>query len=168
MPLTNVAVRAARPTDKLYRVSDGKSLYLKVSPSGRKSWEFRYKSSGTIKAYVIGPYPDIGLSAARDERDRLRREMQASGVDPLTARKKGAAEAGLAREQARAEADRLREERARQKEHERVTKLKAAKEAARQRLTVEALLLLWEQHKLPVWSDRSRDQIMQHLSLIHI
>ena len=91
MSLTNVAIRAARPTDKLYRVSDGKSLYLKVSPSGRKSWEFRYKSSGTIKAYVIGPYPDIGLSAARDERDRLRREMQATGVDPLTARKKGAA-----------------------------------------------------------------------------
>ena len=88
--------------------------------------------------------------------------MQTSGVDPLTARKKGAAEAELAREQARADADRLREERARQKEHERVAKLDAAKEAARQRLTVEALLLLWEQHKLPVWSDRSRDQIMQH------
>lgn len=154
MPLTNVAVRAAKPADKLYRLSDGKSLFLKVSPSGWKSWEFRFKSGGIVKAYVIGPYPEVGLGAARDERDRLRREMQTSGVDPLTARKKGAAEAELAREQARAEADRLREERARQKEHDRVAKLHAAKEAARQRLSVEALLLLWEQHKLPVWSDR--------------
>jgi hypothetical protein len=41
MLLTHVAVRAARPTGKLYRLSHGKSLYLQVPPSGRKSWEIR-------------------------------------------------------------------------------------------------------------------------------
>ncbi len=53
-------------------------------------------------------------------------------------------------------AERIREERARQKEMERAAKLKAATEVARQRLTVEALLILWERHKLPVWSERSQ------------
>jgi len=164
MALTDVAVRAARPKPSRYRLSDGHSLYLRILPSGRKTWEFRFKSSGTVKAYVIGPYPDIGLGAARAERDRLRREMRATGVDPLTARKKSAAEADLAREVAKTAAERLREERARKKEVDRAARLKAAKEAARQRLTVEVLLALWERHKLPVWSDRSRDQIIQHAS----
>jgi integrase len=162
MALTDIAVRAARPRASRYRLSDGNSLYLKVLPSGGKSWEFRYKSSGTIRAYVIGPYPEIGLGAARAERDRLRREMRATGVDPLAARKKGAAEAELAREVAKDAAERMREERARHKQIERAAKLVAAQELARQRLTVEALLVLWERHKLPVWSERSRDQIMQH------
>jgi integrase len=162
MALTDVAVRAARPRTSRYRLSDGNSLYLKVLPSGRKTWEFRFKRGGTIKAYVIGPYPEFGLGAARAERDRLRREMRATGVDPLAARKKSAAEAELAREEAKAAAERMREERARQKEAERNTRLAAAKEAARHRLTVEALLVLWERHKLPVWSERSRDQIIQH------
>lgn len=164
MALTDVAVRAARPRTSRYRLSDGNSLYLKVLPSGRKTWEFRFKRGGKIKAYVIGPYPEFGLGAARVERDRLRREMRATGVDPLAARKKSAAEAELAREEAKAAAERVREERTRQKEAERTTKLAAAKQAARQRLTVEALLVLWERHKLPVWSERSRDQIIQHAS----
>lgn len=162
MALTDVAVRGARPKAGRYRLSDGNSLYLKVLPSGSKSWEFRFRRGGTIKAYVIGPYPEIGLASARAERDRLRREMRATGIDPLAARKKSAAEAELAREEAKAAAERIRAERARQKEIERAAKVKAAKEAARQRLTVEALLVLWERHKLPVWSTRSRDQIIQH------
>lgn len=163
MALTDRAVRAAKATDKVYRMADGASLFLKVQPSGGKSWEFRFKRGGAIKAYVLGVYPDVGIAAARAERDRLRQQMRTTGVDPLLAKKKAVAEAKLETERKLAEAARIRQERERRRAEERAAKLAAAEEAARQKLTVEVLLRLWAKHKHPVWSDRSRDQIIQHM-----
>jgi hypothetical protein len=36
MPLTDTAIRAAKPADKPVRLFDGGGLYLEVSPSGSK------------------------------------------------------------------------------------------------------------------------------------
>lgn len=163
MALTDKAVKAAKPATKVYRLGDGASLFMKVLPSGAKSWEFRFKRDGVIKAYVIGAYPAVGIAAARAERDRLRHQMRTTGVDPLLAKKKAVAGARLEAEQKLAEAARIRHDREQRRAQERAAKLAAAEEARKKKLTVEALLRLWAQHKDPVWSDRSRDQIIQHM-----
>jgi len=36
MPLTDVVVKAARPTDKPFRLFDGGGLYVKVAGSGQR------------------------------------------------------------------------------------------------------------------------------------
>lgn len=37
-PLTNTEVKQAKPREKLYKLSDGKGLQLRVKPNGNKSW----------------------------------------------------------------------------------------------------------------------------------
>lgn len=51
-----------------------RGLSLRVFPSGRASWTFRYrpKDGGTRTRIVLGEYPTIGLAAARIRADRMR------------------------------------------------------------------------------------------------
>ncbi|MFT5760483.1 MAG: hypothetical protein ACI9LM_005270 [Alteromonadaceae bacterium] len=41
-PLTNTEVKQAKPKDKLYKLSDGGGLLLRVKPTTSKSWLFDY------------------------------------------------------------------------------------------------------------------------------
>ena len=43
MPLTDVAIRAARLSDKPQRLYDSLGLYLELSPSGGRLWRFKYQ-----------------------------------------------------------------------------------------------------------------------------
>lgn len=38
MPLTDAAVRTAKPSEKTQKLSDGGGLYLELSPAGGKWW----------------------------------------------------------------------------------------------------------------------------------
>ncbi|WP_295531639.1 Arm DNA-binding domain-containing protein [Novosphingobium sp. Chol11] len=42
MALSDVQIRSLKPTDKLYKITDGKGLYLEVSPNGSKLWRYKY------------------------------------------------------------------------------------------------------------------------------
>jgi hypothetical protein len=42
MPLTELAIKAARPDEKIARLYDEKGLYLEISPAGGKWWRFKY------------------------------------------------------------------------------------------------------------------------------
>jgi len=42
MRLTAKAIEFAQPADKEHLLSDGNKLYLRVHPSGGKSWQFNY------------------------------------------------------------------------------------------------------------------------------
>lgn len=42
MPLTDTAVRNAKPREKPYKVTDMQGLYLLVNPHGSKLWRLRY------------------------------------------------------------------------------------------------------------------------------
>lgn len=81
MALTDVAVRNAKPTGKLYRLFDERGMYLEVSAAGGKWWRFKYRFEGKEKRLSLGVYPDIGLKDAREQRDELRK-LLAKGVDP--------------------------------------------------------------------------------------
>ncbi len=61
---------------------DGNSLYLKVNPSGSKSWIYRYKVNGQTKKMGLGGYPLVGIADARKDAQRLRLTIQ-SGGDPV-------------------------------------------------------------------------------------
>ena len=86
MPLTDIAIRSAKPQEKPQRLFDGGGLYLEISPAGGKWWRLKYRFDGKEKRLSLGTYPDIGLKEARERRDGLRRQL-ANGVDPGINRK---------------------------------------------------------------------------------
>ncbi|MTD33451.1 tyrosine-type recombinase/integrase [Paludibacterium denitrificans] len=81
MKLTDPVIKAAKPQEKAYTLSDGEGLVLHVQPNGSKWWRFRYRFNGKAGMLSLGVYPDVGLKAARLERDRLK-ELVKQGRDP--------------------------------------------------------------------------------------
>ena len=86
MPLTDTAIRKAKPADKPQRLPDGGGLYLELSPAGGKWWRLKYRFDGKEKRISLGTYPDTSLASARDKRDAARK-LLAAGVDPGEHRK---------------------------------------------------------------------------------
>ncbi len=96
MPLTDTAIRNAKPGPKPIRMFDGGGLYLEVAPSGGKWWRFKYRFGGKEKRLSLGVYPDVGLKEARERRDEARK-LLAGDIDPGENRKaKQAAQADRA------------------------------------------------------------------------
>ena len=85
MALTVAAIKAAKPKDKGYKLSDAGGLYLMVSTTGAKSWRVKYRIDGKEKTYTIGQYPDYSLQEARQERDKAKSQIR-KGVDPSAKR----------------------------------------------------------------------------------
>ncbi|RQR72270.1 DUF4102 domain-containing protein [Burkholderia sp. Bp9012] len=81
MALTDVGVRNAKPTGKLYRLFDERGMYLEVSATGGKWWRFKYRFEGKEKRLSLGVYPDVGLKDARERRDEMRK-LLTHGIDP--------------------------------------------------------------------------------------
>lgn len=91
MPLSALAVQAAKPRDKDYKLADERGLYLAVTSKGGKHWRFKYRFDGKEKKLSFGSFPDVGLAAAREKRDDARR-LIASGIDPSALQKEAEAE----------------------------------------------------------------------------
>lgn len=86
MPLSDTGVRSAKPTDKAYKLSDDKGLFLLIHPNGSKYWRQKYRFDGKEKTLAHGVYPDVGLKDARLRRDEARKQL-AAGIDPGQHRK---------------------------------------------------------------------------------
>lgn len=86
MPLTDTAIKNAKPADKPVRLFDGGGLYLEVAPSGGKWWRLKYRFGGKEKRISLGVYPDVPLKEARERRDKARALLEA-GADPGEAKK---------------------------------------------------------------------------------
>lgn len=86
MPLTDSAIKAAKPRPKPYKLSDERGLYLHVRPHGARYWRLKYRLHGHEKTLALGVYPDISLAKARDLRDEARKQI-ASDIDPAVVRK---------------------------------------------------------------------------------
>ncbi len=90
MPLTDTAIRNAKPEDKPYKLTDGRGLYLLVNKSGKYfRWDYRF--AGKRKTLALGVYPDIRLKAAREKHEDLRR-LLAQGIDPIEYKKQAKAQ----------------------------------------------------------------------------
>lgn len=55
MALTEIAIKALKPTEKSRKVFDANGLYLLVLPSGTKTWNFKYRTMGKEKKLSFGP-----------------------------------------------------------------------------------------------------------------
>ncbi len=86
MPLTDTAIRKAKPADKPLRLFDGGGMYLEISPVGGKLWRLKYRFAGKEKRLALGAYPTVGLAEAREKREDARK-LLAAGVDPGEQRK---------------------------------------------------------------------------------
>jgi integrase len=99
MPLTDAKIRAAKPTDKPYKLSDRDGLHLLVTPKGKRLWRFRYRRPGVAPAreegrrqgrpenlLSLGSYPEMSLVEAREAAIDKRR-LVAAGHDPAAEKK---------------------------------------------------------------------------------
>ena len=82
-PLTNTEVSKAKPRDKVYSLSDGGGLQLRIKPSGSKTWLLDYYRPYTKKRTSIsfGTFPEVSLAEARSNRDSARK-LLAQQTDP--------------------------------------------------------------------------------------
>ncbi|MBW2670657.1 MAG: DUF4102 domain-containing protein, partial [Deltaproteobacteria bacterium] len=85
MPLTDTAIRNAKPQNKQYKLTDEKGMYLLVKKAG-KYFRLDYRFAGKRKTLALGVYPDVKLAEAREKRDDARK-MISNGIDPCQVRK---------------------------------------------------------------------------------
>jgi len=81
MPLTDTAIKKAKPDAKQRKLYDERGLFLLISPKGGKWWRFKYQFDGKEKLLSVGTYPDVSLKDARERRDEARKQV-AAGIDP--------------------------------------------------------------------------------------
>ena len=73
MPLTDTAIRKAKPRDKPRKIYDSRGLYLEIAPRGTKAWRFKYRFAEKEKRISMGIYPEVSLKLARRRRDEARK-----------------------------------------------------------------------------------------------
>ena len=86
MPLTDTAIKKAKPGPSPAKLSDGKGMYLLVTESGSKLWRWKYRADGREKVMALGSYPDVSLAQAREAMGTARKVL-AAGSDPMVQRK---------------------------------------------------------------------------------
>lgn len=87
-PLTDTAIRKAKPGPKPAKLRDGGGLYIQVNPDGSRWWRWDYRRPVTGKQNTLsfGTYPEVSLADARERRAEARRQV-AAGIDPGEHRK---------------------------------------------------------------------------------
>lgn len=94
MPLTDTACKAAKPSDKPRKLSDGGGLFLLVQPTGGRLWRQAYRFDGKQKTLAHGAYPAVSLQEARSKRDAAK-ALLARNIDPGEVRKEEKADSKL-------------------------------------------------------------------------
>lgn len=65
--LTDMKLKALKPTGKIYKVADQQGLYVAVTRTGVVSFRFDYRVNGRRETLVIGQYdPNLGAMKPRD------------------------------------------------------------------------------------------------------
>jgi integrase len=86
MALTDTEIKRGKSKDKPYKLSDGRNLFLWITPSGGKFWRWAYRHEGKEKLMTFGRYPEVSLALAR-ERHLQGCKLLTTGVDPMAERK---------------------------------------------------------------------------------
>ena len=71
MPISFLKLQNIKPRERDFMIADGDGLYLRVWPSGRKSWLWRKKIDGKFKAQSLGDFPEVSIQEARDRCAKL-------------------------------------------------------------------------------------------------
>lgn len=81
MGLIDLQLKRLTPREERFEVGDGKGLYVRVAPSGTKSWIFRYLFDGIPRRMTLGRYPSMSLAEAREAHGKALADVE-RGVDP--------------------------------------------------------------------------------------
>ena len=96
MALTTVQIKAAKPTGKKQKLSDGHGLHLLVDPAGRKYWDWVYympkEGGGTAQRELrLGKWDEKGIEGLTLAQARQKRQESESirrqGKDPRQVKK---------------------------------------------------------------------------------
>ncbi|WP_392560884.1 integrase arm-type DNA-binding domain-containing protein [Orbus sturtevantii] len=82
MALSDALVKHCKPKVKAYTLKNIEGLALFVSPSGCKSWHFRFTLQGKRQRISLGVYPEMGLAEAR-LRCETNRSLVKQGLSPV-------------------------------------------------------------------------------------
>lgn len=76
--------------DKPFYVPDHKveRLYVRVRPSGRKTWVIRYYVGNKKQNFTLGTTDQLRLVDARSQASKLLAELDIEGIDPKSTRRK--------------------------------------------------------------------------------
>lgn len=82
-PLSNTEISKAKSRNKVYSLSDGGGLQLRIKPTGSKTWILDYYRPYTKKRTTIsfGTFPEVSLKEARSMRESARK-LLAKQIDP--------------------------------------------------------------------------------------
>lgn len=83
MALTDLMVRKMKPKKRRFEVLDQAGLYIRIAPSGRKTWIFRYYFDGIPRRMQLGVFPGVSLARAREKHGAAMMDVQ-RGIDPGT------------------------------------------------------------------------------------
>ena len=83
--LSDVLIRKAKASSKPQKLTDGRGLYLLLTPADQRWWRFKYRFAGKEKLLSLGVYPDVSLKQAREKCEEVRK-LVAAGSDPSAAR----------------------------------------------------------------------------------
>lgn len=87
--LTDAAIKALRPRDKMYKVTDRDGMYLLVSPTGALTFRFDYRLSGRRETVIIGRYGPTGVSLARAREKLIEAKLMIQdGISPAFERRR--------------------------------------------------------------------------------
>jgi hypothetical protein len=64
-PLSDAAIRNAKPGANPIKLFDGGGLYVLIKSSGSRLWKMKYRIHGREKSLSFGPYPDVSLTGTR-------------------------------------------------------------------------------------------------------
>jgi integrase len=81
MALTDLQLRKMRPKSRRFELLDTDGLYIRVAPSGRKTWVFRYLFDGMPRRMQLGAFPGTSLAEAREKHGAARQQVE-KGIDP--------------------------------------------------------------------------------------
>lgn len=62
--LTDIALKALKPKDKIYKIADRDGMYVRVMPSGAISFRLDYRLNGRRETVYLGRYGRDGISLA--------------------------------------------------------------------------------------------------------
>lgn len=97
--LTELKLRALKPAEKIYKVTDRDGLYVAVLPSGTISFRYDYRFNDRRETLTIGAYTGpLGITLA-EARGRLvdAKRLIASGVSPAAEKRRAKAKAAAAK-----------------------------------------------------------------------
>lgn len=88
--LTDARIKAAKPSEKPYKLADGDGLYLLIKPNGSRLWRFKYRYGGKEKVAAFGGYQPgssnhVALAEARARLTKAKSQLR-DGIDPSAAR----------------------------------------------------------------------------------